>query len=100
VLSSDDDDHDDVNKSDRPASSPSPPPHLPGSLSCEERQQEQLPALTESSTTVPDTTSVESGENAGASSEYPSDDDGILSLDLMAWLDNFDWAQESLLNYS
>lgn len=45
---------------------------------------------------------INTGASASASAEGypPSADDELLSLDLMAWLDNFDWVQEPLLNYS
>lgn len=35
----------------------------------------------------------------GADGSYNTDDN-FLPLDFMSWLDSFDWAQESLLNYS
>ncbi|OKL59376.1 hypothetical protein UA08_05248 [Talaromyces atroroseus] len=88
-----------------PPPPPPPPPRFPSplppdSLLCDQgQQQQQQSGIPGSSIDVPQTAaSMESGESAGAG--YPLDDNGILSLDLMAWLDNFDWAQESLLNYS
>lgn len=38
-------------------------------------------------------------ETIGTDGSYNTDDN-FLPLDFMSWLDSFDWAQESLLNYS
>lgn len=96
VLSSDDEEA--VQHPPTPGALPSTPsiplhPHQVSSLSAEQQQ----PFMTDSSiATSFDASNIPA---AGSGNTYNSDD-GLLSLDFMTWLDNLDWAQESLLNYS
>lgn len=70
-------------------------------------QQQQQSIMMQEDTSIPTTYATVTSTNpeglaaggAGADGPYNADDN-FLPLDFMTWLDNFDWAQESLLNYS
>lgn len=63
--------------------------------------QQQQSVMAQESTTLPTSYTTQAEMVAPGVADGPySTDDNFLPLDFMSWLDTFDWAQESLLNYS
>lgn len=80
------------------------PQQQSGSIIADEANR--IPAITNSAFTAFSSGSGELGPSSGLTphvgvdAQFHTPDDTFLAVDFMTWLDNFDWAQESLLNYS
>jgi chromatin structure-remodeling complex subunit RSC3/30 len=72
-------------------------------ISASQQQQQQQPSIM-----MPEDASIPASYTAASSTNLEklgtdgsyNTNDNFLPLDFMSWLDSFDWAQESLLNYS
>lgn len=71
-------------------------------ISASQPPQQQPSILMQEDASIPASYTAASSTNLetlGTDGSYNTDDN-FLPLDFMSWLDSFDWAQESLLNYS
>lgn len=71
-------------------------------ISASQQQHQQPSIMMQEEASIPASYTAASSTNPetlGTDGSYNTDDN-FLPLDFMSWLDSFDWAQESLLNYS